>query len=113
MVLNWFRYDVSFSIELIESFVHSVEKQAIESIDRYKEQKETHVLEEVPEENCARIVEKLKLLEDNLQGDVKKLTNYAPEYRMRIGDWRILFELEGEKIIVYRIRHRREAYNGR
>ena len=60
-----------------------------------------------------RIVEKLKLLEENLQGDVKKLTNHTPEYRMRVGDWRILFEVEEEKIIIYRIRHRREAYNRR
>jgi len=52
----------------------------------------------------------LKLLEDDIQGDVKKLTNFTPEYRMRVGDWRILFEVEGEKIIVYRIRHRKEAY---
>ena len=50
------------------------------------------------------------LLKDNLQGDVKRLTNYTSEYRMRVGDWRILFEIEDEKIVVYRIRHRKEAY---
>jgi mRNA interferase RelE/StbE len=70
-------------------------------------------LNNIPKADGKRIVEKLKLLEDNLQGDVKKLTNYAPEYRMRVGDWRILFEIEKEKIIVYRIHHRKEAYNRR
>ena len=64
----------------------------------------------VPKEDGKRVVEKLKLLENNLQGDVKRLTNYTPEYRMRVGDWRVLFEVEGEKIVVYRIRHRKEAY---
>lgn len=29
---------------------------------------------------------------------------------MRVGDWRVLFEVADEKIIVYRIRHRKEAY---
>jgi mRNA interferase RelE/StbE len=67
-------------------------------------------LKGIPQKEGKRIVEKLRLLENNLQGDVKRLTNYTPEYRMRVGDWRILFEIEDEKIIVYRIRHRKEAY---
>ncbi len=70
----------------------------------------TKDLKGIPKEDGKRIVQKLKLLEDNLQGDVKRLTNYTPEYRMRVGDWRILFEVEVEKIIVYRVRHRKEAY---
>jgi hypothetical protein len=36
VVLNWYRYDVSFSVELITSFVQGIEKQAAESIDGYK-----------------------------------------------------------------------------
>lgn len=67
-------------------------------------------LKGIPKEDGKRIVEKLKFLEDNLQGDVKRLTNYTPEYRLRVGDWRILFEVEEEKIVVYRIRHRKEVY---
>lgn len=57
-----------------------------------------------------RIIEKLKLLSDNLQGDVKKLTNFALEYRLRVGHWRILFEVENDRVTVYRILHRRESY---
>ena len=49
-------------------------------------------------------------LEDDLRGDVKKLHNHFPEFRMRAGDWRALFELAGEQVIVYRILHRKEAY---
>jgi len=67
-------------------------------------------LKRIPKGDGKRIVEKLKLLEDNLRGDVKRLTNYTPEYRMRVGDWRILFEIEDEKIVIYRIRHRKEIY---
>ena len=49
-------------------------------------------------------------MSDDLKGDVKRLTNFTPEYRLRVGDFRVLFEIEGEAIIIYRIRHRREAY---
>ena len=56
------------------------------------------------------IFSKIEALSNNLEGDVKKLTNFTPEYRLRIGDYRILFETENDKIIIYRIRHRREIY---
>lgn len=67
-------------------------------------------LKDISKPEGKKITEKLKLLEDGLQGDVKKLTDSTPEYRMRVGDWRVLFEIEGERIIIYRIRHRRDAY---
>lgn len=57
-----------------------------------------------------RMVERLRWLEDDLRGDVKRLSNHTPEYRMRAGDWRALFEVAGDRVIVYRILHRREAY---
>ncbi len=58
-----------------------------------------------------RIVSALELLQDDLSGDVKRLTNFTPEYRLRVGQYRVLFEIEdAENIIVYRVRHRREAY---
>ena len=50
------------------------------------------------------------MLRDDLAGDVRLLTNFSPEYRLRVGDYRVLFELEGSKIVVYRVRHRREVY---
>lgn len=50
------------------------------------------------------------MLGDNWAGDVKRLTNFTPEYRLRIGDYRVLFEIENKSLIVYRVRHRREVY---
>jgi mRNA interferase RelE/StbE len=55
-------------------------------------------------------IKKIEEMCDNLKGDVKHLTDSTPEYRLRVGDYRVLFEIEGETIIVYRVRHRREAY---
>ncbi|MCX6958365.1 MAG: type II toxin-antitoxin system RelE/ParE family toxin [Verrucomicrobiae bacterium] len=58
----------------------------------------------------SQVIEKLRWLEDHLRGDVKKLTNFTPEYRMRSGDYRVLFEVAKDTIVVYRILHRREVY---
>jgi mRNA interferase RelE/StbE len=57
-----------------------------------------------------RILGKIELMRDDLAGDVKRLTNYTPEYRLRIGDYRVLFELERQTIVVYRVLHRSKAY---
>lgn len=57
-----------------------------------------------------RVVERLRWLEEDLRGDVKRLSDHFPEYRMRAGDWRALFEVAGDRVIVYRVLHRREAY---
>lgn len=50
-------------------------------------------------------------MKSDLAGDVRRLTNFTPEYRLRVGDYRALFEVEGDKVIIYRIRHRKDAYS--
>lgn len=67
-------------------------------------------LKALQEKDRTKLVERLRILENDLGGDVKKLTNHTPEYRMRSGDRRVLFEVAGDKIIVYRIVHRKDAY---
>lgn len=68
-------------------------------------------LRRLPKKEAGRILDSLESLKDNLTGNVKKLTNYSPEYRLRIGNYRALFEIEtGERIVVYRILHRKDAY---
>lgn len=42
--------------------------------------------------------------------NIKKLTNFKPSYRCRIGDYRVLFEVENEILIIYRILHRKDSY---
>lgn len=39
-----------------------------------------------------------------------KLATPFPGYRMRVGDYRILFTFEVNLVQVYRIKHRRDAY---
>lgn len=44
-------------------------------------------------------------------GNVKKLQDIEPpEYRLRVGDYRVRFELQGETMRILRVRNRREAY---
>jgi mRNA interferase RelE/StbE len=67
-------------------------------------------IEVLPSRIQGRVLAKIEEMSDNLAGDVKRLTQLTPEYRLRVGEYRALFEVEGSTIVVYRIRHRREAY---
>lgn len=67
-------------------------------------------IEGLPSRIQDRVLARIEKMSNDLKGDVKRLTNFTPEYRLRVGDFRVLFEIEGETIIIYRIRHRREAY---
>ena len=67
-------------------------------------------LQKINSADAQKLLNKIELLEDGLKGDIKRLTNYTPEYRLRSGDFRILFELIENKIIIYRIKHRKDAY---
>lgn len=64
----------------------------------------------LPPDIQKRVSSKIATMQDNLQGDIKKLTNFEPEYRLRVGDYRVLFEIEDNNLIIYRIKHRRSAY---
>ncbi len=68
-------------------------------------------LKAIDRRDAHRIVEKIKAMRDDLAGDVKHLTNSTPEYRLRVGDYRALFEVEGGRVVIYRIRHRKDAYS--
>jgi len=57
-----------------------------------------------------QIIKGIEEMSYDLKGDVKRLTNFTPEYRLRVGDYRVLFEVENKNIVVYGVRHRREAY---
>ena len=67
-------------------------------------------LDSLQRDDTRRIVERIKRMQNNLEGDVKHLTNFTPEYRLRVGDFRVLFELAGNRVTVYRIVNRRDAY---
>ncbi len=67
-------------------------------------------IERLPSRTQAQVFARIIEMSNDLKGDVKRLTNFTPEYRLRVGDYRVLFEVEESPINIYRIRHRREAY---
>ena len=57
------------------------------------------------------IARRVKRFADTGAGSVKKLPGIdPPEYRLRVGDYRLRFHQDGETIWVLRVRNRREAY---
>ncbi len=67
-------------------------------------------IKDIPAGTQSRILAKIEAMSDDLKGDVKRLTGSTREHRLRVGDYRVLFEIEGRSIIIYRVRHRRDAY---
>ncbi len=71
----------------------------------------TRALPRLSPEVASRIVRKIERLTDGLAGDVKRLTDYSPEYRLRVGDWRVLFDVGNGVIVIQDGRHRSRAYD--
>jgi mRNA-degrading endonuclease RelE of RelBE toxin-antitoxin system len=45
------------------------------------------------------------------EGDVKRLQNIEPpEFRLRVGDYRVRFHDQGDTLRITAVKHRREAY---
>lgn len=61
-------------------------------------------------QEAERIAAKLAELENGLTGNIKRLANFTPEYRLRFGDYRVLFEVEEATVVVYRVMHRKHVY---
>ena len=58
-----------------------------------------------------RVMQSVERFAETGAGNVKRLqTIDPPEFRLRVGDYRVRFHNDGETVIVLRIRNRREAY---
>jgi len=68
-------------------------------------------LTKIHKQEVKKILSKIELLEDypNIS-NIKKLTNFEPPYRLRVGDYRILFDIKDDVITVYRVKHRSKSY---
>ncbi len=52
----------------------------------------------------------LRYSEEPLEFAEKLSDSILGEYRFRIGDYRVIFDIEGKEIVVLRVGHRREIY---
>ncbi len=67
-------------------------------------------LRAIPKEQRRAIGYRLHLLSENLNGDVKKLAASLPAYRLRVGSFRVLSNLENQTINVFAVKNRKDAY---
>jgi len=68
-------------------------------------------LMKLPKDLQERILKALRELDRFDRGDVKPLVGDMKGYfRLRVGEWRVLFRYKGQDIEVERVLHRRDAY---
>ena len=68
-------------------------------------------LKKIDQPHKQKIHSKILSLKDFPEvSNVKKLTNFEPAYRLRIGDYRVLFDVVDDCIEIGRVLHRRESY---
>ena len=69
-------------------------------------------LSKIDRQDALKIFSKIENLKDFPQvANFKKLNNFIPPYRLRVGDYRVLFDIEDNKITIHRVRHRKDVYN--
>ena len=67
-------------------------------------------LRALPREARRLIGAKLDRAQNDLTGDIKKLKGFKNKHRLRAGNYRVLFELEGACIVVYDVGDRKDIY---
>ncbi len=67
-------------------------------------------LRAVPKTVASQIVRKISRLELGLHGNIKRLRQADFGYRLRMGDYRILFDIEDDTIVIQKIGHRKDIY---
>ena len=68
-------------------------------------------LSKIQKQEIKKILSKIELLEEYPDvANIKKLTNFEPPYRLRVGSYRVLFDIEDGVITVYRVKHRSKSY---
>ncbi len=68
-------------------------------------------LQKISEPFKSKLHEKILLLKSFPDvANIKKLTNFEPAYRLRVGDYRVLFDVIDDRIVIGRVLHRQESY---
>jgi mRNA interferase RelE/StbE len=72
-----------------------------------------HDLRRIDKQYISRILNVIESLAENpFPAQSKKLRDSEASYRIRIGDYRVIYQVDtkGEIITIYHIRHRKDAY---
>ena len=68
-------------------------------------------LDRLPPKQRAQILRKIERLQRGLHGDFKRLREAEAAYRLRMGDHRVLFDIEGSVIVIRRVGNRKDIYD--
>jgi mRNA interferase RelE/StbE len=64
----------------------------------------------IPKREADQIIRKILRLENGLQGNIKRLQNADVGFRLRMGDYRVLSDVIGDKILVQKVGNRKDVY---
>jgi mRNA interferase RelE/StbE len=67
-------------------------------------------LRALPKREAEQILRKIQRLEAGLHGNIKRLQNADVAFRLRMGDYRVLFDVVGDKIVMQSVGHRKDVY---
>jgi len=69
-------------------------------------------LEKIPRKDLARVIAKIRALEANPRPEGCRKLSIRERYRIRQGDYRIVYEISDEEkeVYVYKIGHRSDVY---
>jgi|HubBroStandDraft_1064217.scaffolds.fasta_scaffold438724_1 mRNA interferase RelE/StbE len=68
-------------------------------------------LRSVDREHAIRILMALTRYGESGEGDIKALSgDWDGYFRLRVGDFRVIFQLTPESIVIVRVRHRSDVY---
>jgi mRNA interferase RelE/StbE len=70
-------------------------------------------LERLPRQIIPRVIAVIKgLVENPYPSGVKKLAGFERTYRVRVGDYRIMYEIYEDRLIIeiIRVKHRKDIY---
>ena len=67
-------------------------------------------LDSLPARIRNQVLRKVERLSHGLHGNIKRLTNDDYAYRLRMGDYRVLFDVQRQHIIIRRVGHRKDVY---
>ncbi len=68
-------------------------------------------LDFLPDRIRKQILRKIERFETGLHGDIKRLHRADAAYRLRMGDYRILFDVAADVIVIRRIGGRKTIYD--
>jgi mRNA interferase RelE/StbE len=81
---------------------------------RYKVEYAASALEDLrslPKREAGQILRKVLRLEQGLHGNIKRLQNADAGFRLRMGDYRVLFDVIGDRIVIQKVGNRKDVYD--